>query len=116
MEHKATLYVPAPEFDAVCRECNREQNSDDGTLFDEEVHFASGTMMAVQVCPSKGSTVWTQGVLFERANDGGFYEVGCTGVRDDIGGEYIVYEGDDEYVVTVVRAKQDRERRVGLAV
>lgn len=107
MRYEATLTVPraiADEMDRLCRKTPTE-NLGKVRLFDEEVHFSNGMMMAIQVIPCDEEPAWTQGVLYEPAADPtkGFCEVSCSDVEDSLTGDYEVFVGeDDEYLVTVV--------------
>ena len=106
MRYEATMTVPrtiAEEMDRLCRETPTE-NLGKCRLFDEEVHFSNGMMMAIQVIPCDEESAWTQGVLYEPAADPskGFCEISCSDVGDALTQEYEVFDGEDEYVVTVV--------------
>lgn len=66
------------------------------------VKFLSGNEMDIKVVDSAGNGgPWTEGVLFRE--DG--VEVCHTDVGEDLAGEYICFDGDDEYTVTVREAK-----------
>jgi hypothetical protein len=72
----------------------------DGCEYDDEVVFADGFRMAIQVCSSTQPSIepcWTQGVLFDP--DG--FEVGFTEPGESLLGEYTVQHQDTLYRVVV---------------
>lgn len=88
--------------------------------FDEGVEFDNGSIMDIQVCGGDDDSYWTQGVLYRRSTfvltkDGQtcgaqvYYEVGCPDVVEGFLGEYRVLYEDDEYVVEVIRGKEQVE-------
>jgi hypothetical protein len=108
MRHEATLTVPrtvASDMDSLCSKAPVE-NLGKLHLFDGQVEFSNGMMMAIQVIPCDEEPAWTQGVLFV-PGDGGFFEAGCTDVQDKLTGEYVVFLDEDAYVVNVVAGDVD---------
>ena len=59
--------------------------------------FPNGLQADIKIVSSDHDvTPWTEGVLFKDGN-----EICCTGVSDDILGEYIFHVGNDDYTVIV---------------
>jgi hypothetical protein len=105
MQYKKTLTVKNDEAEQLEHFCHEAPGScgRDEPIFDEEVVFDNGKRMAIQVIASTEpdkEPCWTQGVVFDSMGN----EMGCTDVGDSFLGEYSVFDGEDEYVVDVVKA------------
>ncbi len=115
MRYEATLRVQKETAELMEKWC-QEPPMDCGRgepVFDEEVRFANGNRMAIQVIASENpneESCWTQGVVFDKKGN----ELGCTDVGESFLGEYQVWdrykpgvyevedEVEDEYVTHVV--------------
>lgn len=100
--YKQVLSVPKHTADSL-EACCQTPHSDVkkySTEFDEEVEFANGLRMAVQVCgpgdPSE-EPCWTQGVLFDKEGN----ELGTTDCGESFLGEYCVSYNGDDYLCVV---------------
>jgi len=106
VQHEATLFVDKDKVDFLERACRVHRNTSDigkgETVFDEEVEFSDGRMMAIQVIgPLEGDEpCWTQGVLYEK-NGGCWHEIACTDVGESLLGEYHLSYSNTEYTVEV---------------
>jgi|GEM_PF-2159396 len=112
MKYEGTIEVAcevAEDMERLCREPADDVGKGE-TVFDQEYDFGNGIVMAVQVCASlspREESCWTQGVLFAKVEDKNsptghcLSEVGCTDVGESFLGPYHIYDGDDEYIVTV---------------
>ena len=111
MRYEAILRVQKDTAELMEKWC-REPPMDCGrgeTVFDEEVKFANGNRMAIQVIASENpneESCWTQGVVFDKEGN----ELGFTEVGDSFVGRYQVWdrykngaavEVEDEYVTQV---------------
>ena len=103
MKYEAILKVKREEAEQYSRLCNEPDASNlkDQVIYDEEVTFANGMRMAIQVIsptePAKESC-WVQGILL----DSGGFENGCTEVGESFLGKYEVADEEDTYCVTVI--------------
>ena len=106
MKYSAKLIVPQFLFDKMKRLCT-EYEPEGSRPFDENIQFNHNFMVSIQLCDG-GDSYWTQGVLYQRAaNEKDWCEIGCTeaaGTGEGIDGDYYIFDGDDEYLVNVVRA------------
>ena len=104
MKYRATMHVPAAQFDKAKAAFHSVVGEDEPLPFDESVIFPNCMMVSVQICPCQEDSCYSQGVLFSRV-DNTWVEIGCTDAGDDtFDGEYYLYDGDDEYEVNVVRS------------
>jgi hypothetical protein len=117
MKYQGTIEVDkavADDMEKLCQEPDDKVGKCEA-VFDEEYDFGNGMVMAVQVCATtrpREESCWTQGVLFAKGepvprDDGGpeghmLHEITCTDVGESFLGEYCIFDGDDEYTVTVV--------------
>jgi hypothetical protein len=101
--NEAIIRLPQREINRL-NDLLNQPNTDiarDGCVFDEEVAFGNGYRIAVRVCapntPSEESC-WAEAVLFD--DDG--CELSVTNPDgDSVEGEYVCYDGKDEYIVIV---------------
>lgn len=96
-----TLTVKGSVFDEILTLTGRlEADPDSGrdeVIWKDTVVFDDGMQMDIKVVNSE-SGIWTEGVLFDHGS-----EIGCTEVDEELGGEYIVKDGETEYCVIVER-------------
>lgn len=104
MEYRQTLVVPdqvADQMERLLREPDADLGRDE-PVYDEEVTFANGNRVAIQVIASTEPAkeeCWSQAVGFTA--DG--FEFGFSEASDELLGEWFVQDNVDVYVVNVVR-------------
>jgi hypothetical protein len=97
MKLSELLIVSPIAADSLSRACAGQTTFTDEVLFDQEVVFADGNRMAVQVVGSTDAAAWAQGVLYSPAGA----ELATSEVYDSFLGEYVVGYGDNEYACRV---------------
>ena len=118
--YRKKLIVEPHVADVIEELCRTAPSVGRDIEFDEDVEFDNGWIMRIQVCGCDDDSYWTQGVLYRRSNfvltnDGQtcdsrfYYSVGCPDVAAGFLGEYHVLYEDDEYVVEVIRDKEQVE-------
>lgn len=85
-----TIELPETEIARFNDACNQivpefSEMRDGSKIFDHEVKFDDGMMMAVQVITCRDDTCYTQGVLFDEG-----CESGCTDTQYSLSGEFTV--------------------------
>lgn len=96
-------------LEKLCREPN-EELSRDYPVFDRDVKFADGMIMAIQVISSENpenESCWVQGVLYEPVLDkarGITFngEAACTEVKETFLGKYEIGHNGNKYIVEVL--------------
>lgn len=103
---RITIPLPADEIARVDRLCLGPATgcARDECFHEREVKFSDGKVMLLQAVASSEPETggWTQGVLFERGDDGLMHEVGVTEPGEIFTGLYIVEHNGTEYAVNVV--------------
>lgn len=105
MRYEKTMKIDAAMLDSMNDLCEHDPGHGNGEVyFDKEVTFDNGMRVAIQLIASEHDFIgdftppaWTQGVLFTHEGQ----EIGCTEVCDSMSGEYVIFDGDDEYTVLV---------------
>lgn len=109
----ADMLVPRAIYDEMERIVARPSVDvrRDGREYDEEVVFADGMRVAIQVCGPgdvDAESCWTQGVLYSPEGA----ELGFTPPGDQFGGAYHLEYGGTEYIVVVARSDDDIVRYI----
>jgi hypothetical protein len=113
--YKKKLIVEPHVADVMEELCRTAPSVGRDIEFDESVKFDNGLLMDIQVCSGNDDSYWTQGVLYKAVikdapgDANCYYEVACTDVGESFLGEYHVWYKDDEYVVEVIRGKEQVE-------
>lgn len=114
--YKKKLIVEPHVADVMEELCRTAPSVSRDIEFDQGVKFDNGLLMDIQVCSGNDDSYWTQGVLYKSVfaktiagTAGRYYEIACTDVGESFLGEYHVWYEDNEYVVEVIRGKEQVE-------
>lgn len=106
MKYEKNLFIKGSEMDRINQLLHEEPKSASDCMGEDEtiiytVDFPNDMSVDVKVCgvqfeEGSDNLPWTEAVLFKAG-----YEISCTEPAEEIKGEWILYDGEDEYVVNV---------------